>query len=105
MFNSHDSQIISGDAGSPTSERPRKEKVYQALIVMAAAVVIFAGLQAASGLLGPMMLALFLSIILLVPLRWLQKKGCPKTLALLIVLGGATLVFTILGYFVAQSVN
>lgn len=105
MSDPFDSQILYGDPNAPVSERPRKEKVYKALIVLAAVVVVLAGIKAANGLIGPMMLALFLSIILLVPLRWLQKKGCPKALSFLIVLGGTTVVFVAIGYVVAQSMN
>ena len=56
----------------------RPSRVPRALAIAASTVIILAGIQAASGLLGPMLLALFLAIILLVPLRWLQNHGCPQ---------------------------
>lgn len=105
MSNVMDSQIIVGNPGSNPTEKPKKEKVYHFLVAGAATVVVLAGIKAASAIIGPMMLALFLTIILLVPLRWLRKKGCPNSLSLIIVLGGTVLVFSAVGYFVGKSLN
>lgn len=84
---------------------PHREAVSRFLVTAAATVVIIAGVKAASGLIAPILLALFLTIILLVPLRWLQKKGCPNSLSLLIVLGGTILIFLGIGFFVGKSFN
>lgn len=84
---------------------PRREAVSRFLVTAAATIVVIAGIKAASGLIAPILLALFLTIILLVPLRWLRKKGCPNILALLIVLGGTVLIFLSIGYFVGTSFN
>ena len=87
------------------SDKPRQEKVSRFLITAAATIVVIAGIKAASNLIAPIMLALFMTIILLVPLRWLRKKGCPNILALIIVLGGTVFLFFCVGYFVGKSFN
>jgi predicted PurR-regulated permease PerM len=83
----------------------RPSRVPRALAIAASTVIILAGIQAASGLLGPMLLALFLAIILLVPLRWLQNHGCPQFLAFLFVLVCTIVLFVLVTYFVGQSLN
>ena len=53
------------------------------LLASAAIVIIFAGLKAAQSLLAPFLLAVFISLILAPPLRWLKQKGLPDVLAIL----------------------
>ena len=86
-------------------EKVRSARVPHALAIAASTVIILAGVQAASGLVGPMLLALFLAIILLVPLRWLQNHGCPQLLAFLFVLICTITIFVVLSYFVSQSLT
>jgi predicted PurR-regulated permease PerM len=87
------------------SHSTRSTRVPHALAIGASMVIILAGIQAASGLLGPMLLALFLAIILLVPLRWLQKHRCPQFLAFLIVMVCTVAMFVGIIYFVGKSLN
>ena len=56
------------------------------LVVIAALVVICAGLTSAKVILVPFLLALFIAIVASAPLSWLQKKGCPLGVALSIVI-------------------
>ncbi|MFC1681706.1 AI-2E family transporter [Pseudomonadota bacterium] len=56
------------------------------LIVTACFVVVAAGMKAAAPILVPFLLALFIALISAPPLLWLQDKGIPKGLALLIVI-------------------
>lgn len=92
-------------ASSSFFRTPRRVAVSHFLIAAAATIIVIAGIKSASGLIAPILLALFLTIILLVPLRWLQKKGCPNVLSLVIVLGGTILIFLSIGYFVGKSFN
>ncbi|MCL2005588.1 MAG: AI-2E family transporter [Planctomycetaceae bacterium] len=101
MDNSSNSGIIS----YTEQERPRSSRVSQALIITAATVIILGGIQFASGLVGPMLLALFIAVILLVPLRWLQTRGCPNFLAYPIVLFCTVALFVSVTFFVGQSLN
>ena len=55
------------------------------LIVTACCVIVAAGMKAAAPILVPFLLALFIALISAPPLFWLQDKGVPKALALVIV--------------------
>ncbi|GHT13922.1 hypothetical protein FACS1894170_10430 [Planctomycetales bacterium] len=101
----YDSRLLQGEAGQVPPNRSVRPKVANALIVTAALVVIFAGIKAASGLLGPVFLALFIAIILLIPLRFLQQIRCPNFLAYLIVIGTTVILFVSVSYFVGKSLN
>ncbi|MDR2705022.1 MAG: AI-2E family transporter [Planctomycetaceae bacterium] len=107
MFNAESSAIqLSDSSQSPTLvPKPKPEKVYHFLVMGAATIVILAGIKAASGIVSPMLLALFMTIILVVPLRWLRNHGCPNSIALIIVLGGTVFVFSGISYFVGRSLN
>lgn len=85
--------------------RSRPGKVYHFLTMGAATVIVLAGVKAASGILAPMLLALFLTIILLVPLRWLREIGCPNFISLILVLGSTLMLFVGITYFVGRSAN
>ena len=86
-------------------DKVRATRVPHALAIAASTVIILAGIQAASGLVGPILLALFLAVILLVPLRWLQRHGCPQFLAFLLVLACTIALFVGITYFVGKSLN
>lgn len=79
----------------------RKDSGPRFLVIVAALVVIVAGLRAARALVVPFLLALFFAVILTPPLRWLQRKGLPTALALVIVIGSVALM----GAFVALLVG
>ena len=101
-----DSGIFS-NIGNIDQEKPasRGSRVPKGLVIVASAVIILAGIQAASGLVGPLLLALFLAIILLVPLRWLQQRGVPHFLAFAIVMVCTIALFIGVSYFIATSMN
>jgi predicted PurR-regulated permease PerM len=84
---------------------PKQSIVSRFLVMLASVVVIGYGVSAASKIIGPIFLALFLAIILHVPLQWMQKKGCPKFLALIIVIVFTIIVFVGISYHVAKSLN
>lgn len=56
------------------------------LINMAAFVVIVAGMKAAAPLVVPFLLAVFLAIICAPPLFWMQKKGIPEIIGMLLLI-------------------
>ncbi len=56
------------------------------LMNMAAFVVVVAGMKTASPLVVPFLLAVFLAIICAPPLFWMQKKGVPELLAMLLLI-------------------
>jgi predicted PurR-regulated permease PerM len=67
------------------AEESRRTKAAQVVVVAAAVVIIVGGLRAAETILIPFLLAAFLSVIAAPPLLWLQRKGMPAVLAVLVV--------------------
>ncbi len=74
------------------------------LMHIAGVIVILAGLRAASSIITPFLLALFISIIGAYPLSWLKKKGVPNVLAVIIVLIVMLLFITIIGGVTGTSI-
>lgn len=75
------------------------------LVFAAAFVIVIAGMRAAKSLLVPFLLAVFFAVIFTPPLRWLQKKGVPTALALLIVVAVLALAGASVVLLVGRSVN
>lgn len=73
------------------------------LITAASFVIVIMGMQAASAILVPFLLAAFFAILCSTPLLWLQRKGVPKILALIIVILGIVVIGTILVRFIGSS--
>ena len=64
-------------------------RVSQTLLTLAAFMIVVAGLKAAAPIVVPMLMAIFLAIISIAPLQWLQRHGLPLWLSM-------TLIFAIL---------
>ena len=60
---------------------------------IAALIIIFAGVIYAKAIITPVLLALFISIICIQPISWLEKKKIPKWIAIIIVILGLILIF------------
>ncbi len=75
------------------------------LVSLAAFVVIVAGMKAAATLLVPFLLALFIAVIIASPYSWLQARGLPSSLALLVVLGLFVGIVFLLGALIGTSVD
>ena len=71
----------------------------------AATAVILVVIRMASVIFAPMLMALFLAIILLVPIRWLRSKGCPNILSLAIVIFCTAVIFFGIARLVVSSLN
>ncbi len=74
------------------------------LIKFAAFVIIVAGMKAATMLVVPLLLAVFLSIICAPPLFWMQKKGIPSLLGILILMLGVIAMQIFLVTLVSTSI-
>ncbi|MCX6231243.1 MAG: AI-2E family transporter [Bacteroidetes bacterium] len=68
--------------------------VQSPIIIIAALIIIFAGVLFAKAIINPFLIALFVSIICAQPISFLQKKKFPKWLALLIVILSLILLFS-----------
>jgi AI-2 transport protein TqsA len=76
----------------------------QVLLVLAAFVVVVAGFRAAAELMVPVMLALFLSLLSLPPLRRLERLGLPSLVAIAVVVIAATLLLLLVSVVIGRSV-
>jgi AI-2 transport protein TqsA len=75
------------------------------LITAACFVIVVAGMRAASTIIIPFLLSVFLASLCAPPLHWLQRQGVPKGLAVAIILLGLLVVALLLAVFVGRSVN
>ncbi|NNG26018.1 MAG: AI-2E family transporter [Ignavibacteriaceae bacterium] len=75
------------------------------LVIAASFVVIVAGMKAAESIIVPFLLALFIAIIASPPYFWLQEKGIPKALSMLIVIFAFLFVISIIGLLIGTSIN
>jgi predicted PurR-regulated permease PerM len=75
------------------------------LLGCAAFVVIVAGLKTAQSLVLPLRLSAFLAIVCGSAVRWLQNRGAPPLMALLIVISTSTVVLLFVTALVVASVN
>jgi predicted PurR-regulated permease PerM len=75
------------------------------IIGIAGIFIIISALKAAEAIVIPMMLALFISIISLPPLRWLIGRGVPSAIAILFILGVVVGLGSILTLIVLSSVD
>ena len=72
-------------------------------VLIAAGIIILAGMMLAQSVVTPLLLALFISIICAQPIHWLVKRNVPHMLAIVIVMGAFALIMVILGGFVGNS--
>jgi len=77
----------------------------RALVALAAFVVIIAGMKTAQPIIVPFLLAGFITIILVGPLRWLQSKGLSSWVAMLVVLVTAFLFVLLIATLVGNSID
>jgi len=86
-------------------ERQTRSVGSRFLVSAAAFVIVVAGMKAATAILIPFILAVFIAIICAPLLYWLQRKKVPNGLAVLIVVLGILALTSLTGYFVGSSVN
>jgi len=75
------------------------------MITLGAFVVVVAGMRAAETLLVPFLLSVFIAIIAAPPLFWLQRKGWPSVVALVIVVAGVLGVVISIGALLGTSLD
>jgi len=83
----------------------RPDRGARFLIVAASFVVVVAGLRQAGQLILPFLTAVFLAVISLPVMAWLQRHKFPIPLAVLSTVGAAAGLVVVLGMVVGQSVN
>lgn len=75
------------------------------LVAAASFVVVVAGLQAAASLIQPFLIALFIAVVNVPLMNWLQGKSIPRSLAVLITILVAASLVGVLVLVIGQSVN
>jgi len=75
-----------------------------AVLSAAAVVVIVYGMQAAKVLLVPFLLAVFLALVTLRPMLWLQRRRVPTVLAALLIVIAIMLILAVVGGIVGSSI-
>ncbi|MGA2330662.1 MAG: AI-2E family transporter [Syntrophales bacterium] len=76
-----------------------------ALLTLASFIIVIAGMKAASSMLVPFFLAVFISIICAPLMFWLQRKGVPKVLALVLILVGILVIGFLFGALIGPQLN
>jgi AI-2 transport protein TqsA len=75
------------------------------ILILACFIIVVAGMKAASSILVPFFLAVFIAIICAPPLFWLQRKGVPKVIALVLILVAILVVGSLFGALIGPSLN
>ncbi len=75
------------------------------LLIAAAFVIVVAGMRAAESLIVPLLLSAFIAVIAAPPLFYLQRRGLPDWLALLLVIAGVVGIGALLVLLVGGSVK
>ena len=83
----------------------RSHVTLNALVGLAAVVVVVAGLKAASSLFVPFLLAGFIGLLCAPALFWLQDRGLPTPIALVVVVFGLFGIGAVFGGLMSSSIN
>lgn len=75
-----------------------------AVVSIAAVIVIIYGMQMAKGLLVPFLIAIFLALITVRPMLWLQRRRVPSFLAALLIVAAVMLILAALGTVLGSSI-
>ena len=99
----HYDEKVTSPPSIESSEKPSIGSRF--LIVMAAFIIVIAGMRASESLMVPLLLSAFFAIISGPPLIFLEKKGVPTGLAILIVLLGLISIVAGVGTLIGTSLN
>jgi len=75
------------------------------ILILAGFIIVVAGMKAASSLLVPFFLAVFIAVICAPPLFWLQRKGVPKLPALALILLAILIAGLLFGALIGPPLN
>ncbi len=78
---------------------------FRVLATLASVVIVVAGMRAAQPILIPLLVSVFLAVLGLPPLAWLQKKKVPTGLSVLIVVIGMLMLLGVIGTLVGNSID
>jgi AI-2 transport protein TqsA len=75
------------------------------VVNIAALIIIFAGVIYAKSIITPFLLALFISIICVQPISWLERKRLPRWLAIIIVILGLIILFSGFSFLIGNTLS
>ncbi len=75
------------------------------ILILASFIIVVAGMKAASSILVPFFVAVFIAVICAPPMFWLQRKGVPKVVALVLILVAILVVGLLLGALIGPSLS
>src|SRR5208283_2781875 len=75
------------------------------VLILAGFIIVVAGMKAASSILVPFFLAVFIAVICTPPLFWLQRKGVPKVFALVLILVTILFVGVLFGALIGPPLD
>ena len=75
------------------------------ILILACFIIVVAGMKAASSILVPFFLAVFIAVICAPPLFWLQRKGVPKVIALVLILMFILIVGMLFGALIGPPLD
>jgi len=78
---------------------------FRMLMILAALVVVVAGLKALSSVLLPVLIAVFLAVLSLPPVTWLQRHRVPDKVSVLLVFAAFLIAFFIVSAIVGNSIQ
>ncbi len=86
-------------------EHDTQDGILRMLLTAAALVIVIAGIKAAAPILVPFLLSGFIAIICAPPLFWLERKGLPTILALLVVMAAIITFALVTATLIGSSIN
>lgn len=84
---------------------PVESPIARFLIVMASFIVVVAGMRAAEPILVPFLLSLFIAVICSPPLLWMQGRGLPHWLAMLLIVATIIVGGFLVGAVLSSSIK
>jgi AI-2 transport protein TqsA len=76
-----------------------------AVLILAGFIIVVAGMKAANSILVPFFAAVFIAVICAPPMFWLQRKGVPKVLAIVIMVAAILFLGLLFGALIVPSLN
>ena len=87
------------------TEHINSQRGFRILLVAAALVIIIAGIHQAQSVLVSFLIAVFLALLGTPPVLWLERKGIPSLIAVLLVMTGMVAILLIVGAMVGVTIN
>ncbi len=75
------------------------------MVSLAAFVIVVAGLKVAAPIIAEFLLAMFIAVVCIPPIKWLSSKKVPQGFSILIVLVSVLLFLVFVGYLVGDSIQ